>query len=171
MEFLEIGRFRRVHGLEGELKVQVKEEFLEDILNVDFIFADHNGQKLPYFIEEIKGNTDFILRLDGVTTKEDAVLLAGKSIFLRPDDIEDLDERDLPIIEQYKYLIGFELWDNDLGQIGQITDLQEMPFQIMALVNYQNQTVLVPVNQQLILKIDKENKTLTMDLPAGILEL
>ncbi len=171
MKFLEIGRFRRVHGLEGELKVQVKEEFLEDILNVDFIFADHNGQKLPYFIEEIKGNTDFILRLDGVITKEDAVLLAGKSIFLRPDDIEDFDERDLPIIEQYKYLIGFELWDNDLGQIGQIKDLQEMPFQIMALVNYRDQTVLVPVNQQLILKIDKENKTLTMDLPSGILEL
>jgi 16S rRNA processing protein RimM len=46
-----------------------------------------------------------------------------------------------------------------------------MPQQEMAFVIHNGREVLIPLNESLIVSVDRENKTLLMDLPEGLLDM
>ena len=72
---------------------------------------------------------------------------------------------------RYKKYVNFEIHDKILGKIGIIEEIIEYPQQEMAAIKFQEKEVLIPLNEQLILTIDAENKVIEMDLPDGLLEL
>ncbi len=41
----------------------------------------------------------------------------------------------------------------------------------MAFVIHNGREVLIPLNESLIVSVDRENKTLLMDLPEGLLDM
>jgi hypothetical protein len=57
------------------------------------------------------------------------------------------------------------------GEIAMIEEVASFPQQEMAYVMYQDRTILIPLNDEFILDVDKENKKVTMSLPNGILSL
>jgi 16S rRNA processing protein RimM len=61
--------------------------------------------------------------------------------------------------------------DKTTGPAGVITEVVEMPQQEMAFVLHHGREVLIPLNESLIISIDRENKTLLMDLPEGLLDM
>jgi 16S rRNA processing protein RimM len=80
-------------------------------------------------------------------------------------------EEDSEIDDRYERFQGFTLVDVALGEIGVIREVLELPGQFLALVDYQDQEVMVPLHPSLIQKADLKNRILEMDLPEGLLEL
>ncbi len=168
-EFVVIGKIIKPHGVKGELKVSVEDAYWEDFNNTKAIFITTLGQKLPYFIKQIQdANHATILKLEGIDNKETALSLSSMPIFMRDADVS------VEVIEEgltYDFLEGYLVKDKILGEIGNIDEVIELPQQEMAVVIYQNKEVLIPLNEYLIVEVDKESKIVLMDLPEGLLML
>lgn len=168
-----IGFTKKTYGVKGELKLNIADRYLEDFAQADVLFLDISGRKIPYFVEYINFENPFTLKFEDFDSKESAIELTGKEIFMRESDLLTEEEKVFEVegnlvFEKY---IQFEIKDKKLGRIGVIEEIIEYPQQEMASLTFQEKEVLIPMNEQLIIKIDSEAKVIEMDLPEGLLAL
>lgn len=171
MEYTDIGRINKPHGLGGELKATVDERFWSDIANIEAFFVEQRGQKTPFFIEYLRGKGSLILKFEDVETKEEARIFTNKRLYLRRDDVSLTEEEINDTGLEYSFLKGYELIEADLGRVGLIQSVEDFPQQEMAKVDANGNPILIPLLKAWITNIDKENKTITMSLPDGLLEM
>lgn len=164
MELIKIGKVGKTHGFKGHLKVFVDEFYMHDFKDINYLIINN----LPYFIstKDINTNSQAIILLEDIDTKEKAQKLQGKEIFAKEDDLTEILDGN-----EYDDLIGFEVIDKATGIIGNINEIVEMPFQIMAKVFYNEKEMLIPLNDDFIIKINERKKTVEMKLPNGFLEV
>lgn len=81
-----------------------------------------------------------------------------------------MPERD-PDDFRYTDLIGFLVIDENHGELGQITDVQEFPQQFVASVNMDGKELMFPLSDDLILGIDSEEEIIEVELPEGLVDL
>ncbi len=170
-QLVKIGYAQKPHGLNGEIKVFVEEMYEEDFDLCDTVFFNIKGKQLPYFVESIRIGNATIVKFEDVDSKEKAMEIQGKELSIRKVDILDADERTLPASENYTYLQGYLLLDEEIGQIAIIEEVIDMPQQEVAAVTYQEKEVLIPLHPSLIVNIDKDKKEILMNLPVGLLTL
>ena len=167
-----IGYTKKPKGLDGSLKVKIFDEYLEDFAQTEVLFLEINGREIPYFIEKVELQKELVVQLEEINDRNAAAQLVNKSIYLRNEDIIADEERQLEVAElAYAHLVDFLLTDTELGEVGKIAEVIEMPQQEMAVVNYHEKEVLIPLNDQLIQGIDTAARVVTVQLPAGLLEL
>jgi 16S rRNA processing protein RimM len=171
MEYVEIGRIRKPHGLGGEVKGDIDERFLEDVAGIDAFFIDNKGEKMPYFIDYLRGKGTLIMKFEDVDTKEDASLFTSKALYLRREDVSLSEEEINDTGLEFSYLEGYELHQEEVGKVGLIQEVEEYPQQEMATVKAVKKTFLVPLRAEWILSVDKNKKVVLMDLPEGLLDI
>lgn len=167
-DYQEIGQTGKAFGTEGALKVKVEARFLDDFLEAPVVFLKLMGKPVPFFLEYIHNESPLIVKLEEVDSRETALGLAGKSLLLRR---EDIDEAALQPVFDLSALEGFRIIDQALGEVGVIEEVIELPQQMMAVLQYEEREVLIPLSDQLILNVDAEEQRITMDLPEGLLDL
>jgi len=168
-----IGYTKKTYGVKGELKLNIADRYLEDFAQADVLFLDIAGRKIPYFLEYINFENPFTLKFEDFDSKESAIELTGKEIFMRTSDLLTEEEKVFEVVGNlvFEKYIQFEIQDKTLGRVGVIEEIVEYPQQEMASLNFKEKEVLIPMNESLIIKIDTENKVIEMDLPAGLLAL
>jgi len=163
-----IGSTIKTKGLKGELHAYMDFDGIENI-KFKSIFLEIGGKLVPYFISSIKylqKNAAYLV-LEDVDTIEKAALLAKKDIYL-PNKLKPKKKKEEFTLFE---LVGFTAIDDNEGELGEITDVQEYPQQILATVNYQNCEVLFPLNAEVIKGIDAVKEILYVDLPEGLLDI
>ena len=171
-EFIQIGYTQKTHGVEGELRIFLEEEFEEDFLNADALFLEANGSKIPFFIEYIRGANADIVKLEDIKSKEEAMQWTSKPVFLRESDlIPETDRENTGYIAQFEHLEGFEAWDKEKGLLGTITRIDEYPHQEMAVIIYKGREALIPLQEPLLQSIDEAARVVRFQLPEGLLDL
>ncbi|MFZ4545203.1 MAG: ribosome maturation factor RimM [Saprospiraceae bacterium] len=166
-----IGATQQPHGLKGELKVFIEEQYEDDFFQTDTVFITLAGKKIPYFVENMRGGNALIVKFEDVDSLEAAQKIAKKSLEMRKQDM--IAEADREEIEESEFgdLITYTIVDKQLGYIGEVLEILEMPQQEMAVVHYKLKDRLIPLNERLIISVDDKEKIINMDLPEGILEL
>ncbi len=165
--YIQIGYTKKTHGVGGELKLVVEEEFIEDFDGAEVLFLKIKGQFTPYFIESVRSPKNPIIKFEEVNTKEAAFNMMHKEVFLRSSDVSEKEE----IIVTIQMYEGFTIIDKNLGEIGTIESVVEFPQQDMAFVTYKEKEVMIPLNDSIVTQIDEDKKELIVDLPEGLLEL
>lgn len=172
MELIEIGKTGKPFGTEGLLRCFIEEVYQDTFLSTAFLFVKLNGQAVPFFIESVEEEAKALeLKIEEVDDREAALALAGKSIYLRAEDVKGLELPTNIDRKAYEQWLGYHLKDVNLGDIGPITALEELPQQILAVVEYRGQSVMIPFQEALIVEKNPSDQTITMDLPEGLLEL
>ncbi len=169
--FVKIGATMNPHGLKGELKVFIEEQYEDDFLEADTVFLTLAGKKIPYFIESVRGGNATIVKFEEVDSIEAATKIAKKAMEMRESDLIPESERKTELVESFDYLTGYTIFDKKIGQIAEIEEVIEMPQQEMAVIKYNNKELLIPLNDALIISVDDKTKTVKMDLPDGLLDL
>jgi 16S rRNA processing protein RimM len=172
MDLIQIGKFTKTFGTEGYLRCKIENQYLDDFLATKVLFARLAGQAVPFFIENLEEEPELHVQVDELTNRESALQLAGKAIFLRPEDCQNPEAvaKDA-LIQQFDRWEGFLIIDQDLGEIAVIEAFVELPQQVLAVVNYQGKEIMIPFAPEIILDINENEKSLLMDLPGGILDL
>jgi 16S rRNA processing protein RimM len=163
-----IGAIIKTKGLKGELQLYVDFENLDDI-EIDALFIDTAGKLVPYFVESIKyhHNGTAYLFLEDIDTIEKASKLVKKDVYL-PNKLKPKKKKsDFTL----KDLLGFTAIDENEGELGKITAIQELPQQLIATVNYKDCEVLFPLNEEIIKGIDVVKEIVRIDLPDGLLDI
>ncbi len=169
-QLVRIGYTQKTHGTQGEIKIQIEEEYREDFMNSKIAFLEITGKQIPFFLENVRGGSPLIVKFEDTNTREDAQFLTGKAVFLRAQDVQKPEEKD-PDELALEDLVGFRIVDLTYGDIGEIEEIAELPEQLLAILTYQNREVLIPLVDDLIEEIHLRKKTVIMDLPEGLLEL
>jgi 16S rRNA processing protein RimM len=163
-----VGTILKPKGLKGELHLYIDFESLGDI-KFSTIFIETTGKLVPYFVVSIKylqKNAAYLI-LEDIDTIEKASLLVKKHIYL-PNKLKPKKKKsEFTLMD----LVGFTTIDENEGELGEITDVQEYPKQFIASVNYKNCEVLFPLNEEIIKSIDVVKGILLVDLPEGLLDI
>ena len=114
------------------------------------------------------GSEEYAVQFGGVSKRDTAELLTGSRCLVArtdlPQDFEDI------IRSSAEYLSGFLVVDELLGEIGAISDVQEMPTQDLLVVAAPGGEVLVPFVEDFIVEFDDTERIVYMDLPDGLVE-
>ncbi len=164
-ELISIGKILKTHGFKGAVKVFIVPGYMNDLEEtIESVFIEG----LPYFIvdKDINSNDQAILIFDDITSKETAQKLCGKEISVPADQLEQVFEA-----EHYEEWTGFMIKDKQLGTVGTVTGISELPQQVLLNVIYKDHEVMIPINDAFIVKINKRKKEILVDLPEGFLEI
>lgn len=171
MNYIQIGFTRKTHGIHGELKAAIEAPFEEIFLKVERVFLEIKGIKQPFFIKTIRGGGELIVGFEDVCTREDALRLQSRLIFLPESEVPPALMEAQQAARPYEHFIGYLLIDQQIGPVGIIQEVIEMPHQEMAVVLYQNREVFIPLAEAFMVSTDETQKQLVMDLPEGLLTL
>ena len=163
-----IGYITKTKGLKGEVQVYFEYDEPADLL-LDSVFAEINGKLVPFFIStyKLQNNQTGNFYFDDIDTIEKAETLIRKKLYL-PNKLK-------PVRDEGEFLItdlkGFIVYDNTVGELGEIIEIHEYPQQFVAVVPYQFKEIMFPLNDDLIIEIDEANGILKVDLPEGLIDL
>lgn len=163
-----IGYITKTKGLKGEVQVFFEFEDYE-ALELDVVFAEMNGKMVPFFVESHKlyPNQTGLFYFDDIDHIDKAQALVKKKLYLPLSKMPEREDDELT----YEDLKGFMVSDETHGELGEITAINEYPQHYVATVMYKEKEILIPLNEDMILEIDEESKTLLVDLPEGLLDL
>ena len=159
-----IGKIGKPHGVKGEVSFQFDDDIF-DRADADFLILELDGILVPFFIEEYRFRSDSLalMKLEGIDTQERARELTNCEVFF-PREQQD-DEENL----SWAAIIGFTAIDEQtntpVGTIATVDDSTEN-----VLFELEDGT-LIPASEDLITNIDTKKRTITIDLPEGLLEL
>lgn len=165
---IDVGFIKKPHGIKGELLVVFNGGVNDSIEDLDFLFFEIDGLIVPYFIEEMTWRSDgsIVFKFNLINSKEKAQLFVGYKIFINKDDLI-FDDNDF----DPHYLINFKVVDSKLGFIGEINAINDFGGNIVFNVQYGNNEIMIPFNEDLLVSFDQDNSTLTLDCPEGLFDL
>ena len=172
MELIAIGKLGKPYGTAGALRCFIDPVYGAVFQSAEFVFLKLDGHAVPFFIVAVQGDTQALeVQIEGVDNREAAQQLAGKAMYLRPEDIGQNLVNPAPDQGLYADWIGCHLKDQSLGDIGPITAFETLPQQVLAIVDYQGRPIMIPFQESLIIDMDLAQQTIVMDLPEGLLDL
>ena len=164
-EVYKIGRIGKAHGVKGEVSFNFDDDVF-DRVEAKYLILEVDGILVPFFMEEYRFRSDStaLVKFEDIDTQERARELTNCDVYF-PRDLADDEEEVLT----YSFLVGFDIIDaNTDKKVGTIASIDESTLNI--LFELEDGT-LIPASEELITDIDKNNKTITIALPEGILDL
>lgn len=166
--YFELGKIVRPHGFKGAVKIKITHPAAELIDIPESVFIEINKKLIPFFFTQFnpQNNGFAIVSFDDITEEQEARNISGKLIYL-PQELEPVPEGN----EFYNdELIGFTVIDKNQGNIGTLQNVMEAPAQdVFEIEHPSGNEILIPVLGNFIVEIDRENKTLQLDAPEGLI--
>lgn len=161
-----IGVIGKAHGIKGELSIQIDDDIF-DRVDAEYLVLKLDGIFVPFFMEEYRFKSDSVVlvKFEGVDTQERARELTGVEVYF-PRELAEQDEN---AELSYSALVGYTLIDNNSGKsVGTIAYVDEQTINIMFELEDGR---LIPASEELIVDVDQKARTITLDIPEGILDL
>ncbi len=164
-----LGKIAKKFSFKGEVLIYLDTDEPELYEDMESVFVEFNKNLVPFFIENSNLHKGDFLRVkfEDVDTEEDADEIMGCEIYLPLIMLPKLTGNKFYFHE----VIGFEIEDQRLGVFGKIVSINDTSAQPLFEVINGNVEILVPMIDQFLIKIDRENKKVIMNLPEGLVEM
>ena len=164
-----LGKIAKKFSFKGEVLIYLDTDEPELYENMESVFVEFNKNLVPFFIENSSlHKNDFLRgRFEDVDSEEEADKLIGLEVYLPLSMLPKLEGNKFYFHE----VIGFEIEDKRLGVFGKIISINDSSAQPLFEVVNGSVEILVPMIDQFLVKIDRENKKVIMDLPEGLVEM
>jgi 16S rRNA processing protein RimM len=171
--FIEIGRIVSPQGIRGELRVYPDTDFPERFLEPGDRWLLRPGATQPEVItlesgRYLEGKGLYVIQIAGVGDRSQAEQLRGAKILVLESDRPPLAEGEYHIMD----LVGLEVFHAETGdRIGEVISLISAGNDLLeiALNTSSHETILVPMVQEFVKKIDLQTKRLELSPIKGLL--
>ena len=173
-----IAQILKSNGTDGEMLISFLDMDPEEINPKEPVYVEFDALPVPFFFESFtrRGNNRALVRMTGVRSLRDADEMAGRAIYL--DEEDEADEADI---------IGWTVLGGKTGCIvGTVKDYEDIPGNLCiwvekchlersreisprASLGLDDSEVLLPLHDDLILDLNEDTKTITLDIPEGLL--
>lgn len=164
-----LGKIVRKYSFKGELLAKLDTDQPELYEHLDAMFIQVRNNLIPFFIEHSQLHKSDLLRIkfEEVDTEADADALIKSELYL-PLEL-------LPKLEGNKFyfheVIGFKINDKNFGEVGIIKGINDSTAQALFEVDRDGVEILIPMNDEFIVKVDREAKTIWVETPEGLIDL
>ncbi|MGQ8337248.1 ribosome maturation factor RimM [Sunxiuqinia sp. A32] len=164
-----IGYLQKPHGVRGEMVLQLEDDYTESLEAYPTIFLEIDGLLVPFFLTKdgirSRSAEAVLVKLDWIDSEEIARKFCGSSAYLLNSDlIFEEDEMTL------HHLIGFTLIDSLKGKIGEIEQVDDYAGNLLLTVHFEGQEVLIPFNEDFLIRFDEDQKEIELQCPDGIFD-
>ena len=166
-ECYRLGNITKPFGYKGQMVFFLDVDSPQDYADLDSVFIETKTGLVPYFfkVDNINGNKAVVTFED--ITPDEAHALAGHDLYLPLDLLPKLTGNQFYFHE----VIGFRVVDSHYGDIGTLQSIIEYPAQPLFQIDKEGKEILIPIIDPVIKLVDRENKTLHIDAPNGLIEL
>ena len=164
-----LGKIVSKYSFKGEVLVKIDADEPEIYENMESVFVSIGNNLVPFFIDKCRLHKSNLLRIDfeEVKTENDADRIMGSKLFLPLSFLPKLTGDKFYFHE----VIGFKVIDSVHGDIGAIKSINDSTSQALFEIEKGDKELLIPVNDEIITKVDRENKTIFVTTPEGLVDL
>ena len=164
-----LGRIVRKFSFKGEVIAKLDTDEPEHYGALDAVFLAKGEAFLPYFIESSSWHKAGQLRIkfEDVDSDEDADALLRAELYLPLSALPKLEGNAF----YYHEVIGFQVVDVHYGRVGTITSVNDTTAQALFIIDHEGKEVLIPINDDLVKEVNREQKTITIEAPDGLIAL
>lgn len=165
-ECILLGSISKTHGVRGELILRTGRISFEPEKNWGSLFLEIDGIMVPFFISQLHHlrDNDWVIGFDEIVTINRAGLFTGKKVWVSRD-LVDSGPQDL----YYDQMAGFSLHDGQSGKSGIIVEYIDIPGNPVFDVIIDGMNHLVPAQEEFIVELDTDKKSIHVNLPEGLL--
>ena len=163
----QLGYIQKTHGLKGGLSILLDVDFPEDYSKMESLLIDQNGELVPFFISSLSiQGANAIMTLEDVHSVDEAKALCGTTLWLPLDNLPQLED------DQYYFhdLPGYVIMEAG-RKLGVVENVYSMPNCDLLAMQYDGQEVLIPIQDEVVIQVDKRSKTIHVKLPAGLIDI
>jgi len=164
-----LGKVAKKFSYKGEVLIWLDTDEPELYEDMESVFVELNKHLVPFFIVTSslhKG--DFLrTRFEDIDTEEAADTIMGAAVYLPLTALPKLEGDKFYFHE----VIGFDAEDERLGNIGKIVSINDSSAQPLFEILKGEIEILVPMIDDFIVKIDRENKKVLLNTPEGLVDL
>ena len=161
-----IGKVLRSHGSDGEVTVRFDRDLpLSGLAGIDvwIVPPTLRGASALRLAELRDGPKGSIVRLAPITSRSDAMDLAGRWLLARESDVP---ERTASAAD----LLDYRVNDTVRGALGVVTDVIETGANDVLVIEGPYGEVLVPLIDDVVIGVDEAGRTIVVRLLDGLLE-
>jgi len=174
-EWLTVGLITSCHGINGQVKVKSLSDFEERFLKPGKRWLQKENEP-PSKIELISGfkqpgKETFIVKLQGINTRNHAEQLKKFKILVKTDKLPKLTKDEFHLLELVNLDVKI-LKNDEYKTIGIVINLENEKNNLLIIELFKSQKeVLVPFVKEIVPLVDIKNNFLIINPPNGLLEL
>ena len=164
-----LGKIVSKYSFKGEVLVKIDTDEPEIYENMESVFVSLRNSLVPFFIEKcvLHKSTLLRIRFEEVANEDDADKVMGSELYLPLKFLPKLSGNKFYFHE----VIGFSVEDSTHGNIGTITNVNDTTSQALFEIDKDGKELLIPINDEIITKLDRAEKTIYVTTPEGLIDL
>lgn len=164
-----LGKIVSKYSYKGEVLVKIDADEPEIYENMESVFVSLGNNLVPFFIDKCVLHKSSLLRIrfEEVQDESAADNIMGSELYLPLKFLPKLTGNKF----YYHDIIGFRLEDHVHGDIGIIQGVNDSTSQALFIAQKDNKELLIPINDEIITKVDRDTKTIHVTTPEGLVDL
>jgi len=164
-----LGKIVSKYSFKGELLVKLDTDEPELYSNLESVFVSIGNSLVPFFIKRSSLHRTNLLRVrfEEINDEADADRIMGSELYLPLQFLPKLTGNKF----YYHEVIGFTIVDEVHGNIGTVVSVNDSASQALLEAKKDGKDLMIPVNDEIITKIDRPNKTIFVTTPEGLVDL
>lgn len=164
-----IGRLGKPHGVKGEVTFQVDDDVF-DRTEGDHLILDLDGILVPFFMEEYRFKSDEValVKFEDIDSDDRARELTGCDVYFERQQESEEDDG-----LSWAEIVGFSIIDAATGDVIGVVDGVDTSTlnTLFELTTPSGSELLIPAGDEMVTEVDRRNRTITMNIPEGLLSL
>ena len=157
-----VGRVLSPHGTTGELQIEAISDSPGRFSSGGMLYLNDRPHKIKSSRGLPKGRIG--LKLEGINSRNEAESLRGSLLLVTEDMVPPLPEG-----EYYHFqLIGIRVYTQEHEYLGQVTEILATGSNDVYLVSHNSSEILIPALNDVVVRVDVNGRTMTVDLPEGL---
>lgn len=164
-----LGYISKTQGFKGGIIAFFDVDDTSNYQKLERLLVDLNGTLTPFFIDtlNLKDKGFVHLKLEGVDDRDRATYISNHDIYLPLTDLPKL-----PADQYYLHdLDGMTVKDENHGEIGVVEKVMDYNRNPLMQIMHGGNEVLIPISEPFIVRVDKVEKVVHVDLPEGLIEI
>jgi len=164
-----LGKVVSKYSFKGEVLVKLDTDEPDSYENMESVLVSLGNNLIPFFIDRCRLHKSNLLRIDFEEVKDEpaADKLIGCELYLPLTMLPKLGGNKF----YYHEVIGFTILDEVHGDIGIVESVNDSASQDLFEIKKGDKELLIPVSDDIITKVDRENRAIHVKTPEGLVDL
>lgn len=162
------GTIFKLHGYKGDVNIYNDNDFPLILNDIEFFYIEENNELIPYFSVNVrlKKKNVLLVRFEDVDSEKEALKILKKKVYLPKSFLPEGES-----LNQNKIIIGFNVLDKSLGNIGKVEFINDSTAQTLIIVKNGEKEFFIPFHDHFVGNIDVIKKTLEVNIPQELIDI